>query len=322
MSGVIRGVKKIFRRVVKTVKKVLPYAIFAAAVVFTAGTALAAAGALGPAAAAGQGIFGWSTALSAAIGGPGGMLAGSPVLASVITGAVTQGIIGTAVGGAVALATGADLKKGMLMGGVGGLVTGGVTGLVTAPAVPAPARVAGGARPGLAGGAGADTLAGGITQPVAPPAISDVAPSRFPGSMAGEIDVAGAVRPTGSQFGVAGLSSQVGRQTATQIPQQVPFSDLSAIDKLARLWDSRATQGAISGAATALLTGDSTDRTTAGREERAARSAGFSGRAGLLTPTNRGTMTGSPIDPTAPLGGGRWVWSPETRRIEFQTAGA
>lgn len=317
MSGVIRGIRKVFKKVVKTVKKVAPYAIFAAAVVFTAGAALAAAGALGPAAAAGQGIFGWSTALSSAIGGPGGMLAGSPVLASVITGAVTQGIIGTAVGGAVALATGTDLKRGMLLGGVGGLVTGGVTGLVTAPAVPAPAQAA--ARPGLATGAPVTTRlpaeAGGTG--IAPPPVVDItggAPTDFIGLER--------LPGGGARAGIIGASSQVGRQGVTQIPQQVPFSDLSAIDKLARLWDSRATQGAITGAATALLSGDSTDRTTAGREERAARSAGFSGRAGLLTPTNQRTVTGSPINPSAPLGGGRWVWSPETRRIEFQSAGA
>lgn len=117
MSGIFKSVGKVFKKVTKfavhgvigtifpkigkVIGKVLPFALAAAAVVFTGGAALPA----------------MPSFLGAGAAGGGGMLAGlglSPGLTSALTSVVTQGAIGGLLGG----------KQGALMGAVSGLAGG------------------------------------------------------------------------------------------------------------------------------------------------------------------------------------------------------
>ena len=358
--SIFSSIKKIFKKVVKTIKKVAPFVLLAAAVVFTAGAALAAAGAaagaLGTAAAAGTGIFGWSTALSAAIGGPAGILAGSPILASVITGAVTQGIIGTAIGGALALATGKDITKGMLLGGITGLVTGGVTGFITAPPAGLPTPGTGQPAPGIAGtdaATGAQGAADVAGRAPIEASITRVAPApttgpRLPatnlqaGLSAQDIISAPATQGVAGQTSVAGQASVVGQASVLRTgldptininvggaAEQIPWDQLDALGRLSRVLDNtvntRLGSAAVVGGVTALLTGDDEsgrvesariDAETA-RLEREATAQNFGGTSGFLT--QKTTQQFVP-NLSAPLQGGRWFWNPETRRLDYQQA--
>ena len=354
--SIFSSVKKIFRKVVKTVKRVAPYVLLAAAVVFTAGAALAAAGAaagpLGVSAAAGQGIFGWSTALSTAISGPAGFLAGSPVLASVITGAITQGIIGTAIGGTLALATGKDITKGMLLGGVTGLVTGGVTGFATAPTagLPAPGRpTAGIAGTEAATGAGgvADItgrapIGAPITRAPAPQLPVTTAPAPRIGLRAPAANLPGLPPATQGVLGATSVTTirpditVAGALSGAELPGAIlpptgptPWDQLDALGRLTRVWDntvgSRLGSTLVVGGVQAILAGhDESGRVEAARidaetlrEERAAIAARFGGTTGLLT---QGTTQPFVPNLSTPLAGGRWFWNPETRRLDYQQA--
>lgn len=113
MSGLVKSVKKAFKKVVKTVKKVAPIALAVGAVVLTGGAAL---GAL------------------PAVGSMMGSLGLSAGLTSVLTGAVTQAGYGALIGGATSALTGGSVMKGMKGGAMAGAVTGGVTGALSAPA--------------------------------------------------------------------------------------------------------------------------------------------------------------------------------------------
>jgi hypothetical protein len=115
MSGVVKGVKKTFKKVVKTVAKVAPIALAGAAVLFTAGSAL------GVTAGWGSVAGGLSSTL--------GLTQGS-TLSNVLTGAVTQAGYGAAIGAATSALTGGDVADGALLGAAGGAVTGGVTGAI------------------------------------------------------------------------------------------------------------------------------------------------------------------------------------------------
>lgn len=114
MSSVIKGAKKVFKKVGKVVKKVAPIVLAAAAIYFTAGAALGVAGAAG----------GWGAAAGALTSKIG--LTGT--LAKVVTGAVTQAGYGAVIGGVTSAVTGGDIAEGALYGAAGGAVTGGITG--------------------------------------------------------------------------------------------------------------------------------------------------------------------------------------------------
>ncbi len=112
MSKIVKGVGKVFKKVVKTVVKVLPYALAAAAVVFTGGAALGLGG-----------IF--AGGFSGAVGGLVGSLGLSGAAAGALTGAITSAGFGAAAGGILGGTKG--LKQGALMGAM----TGGVLGAVS-----------------------------------------------------------------------------------------------------------------------------------------------------------------------------------------------
>lgn len=114
MSGAVRSVTKVFKKVVKTTAKVLPVALGVGALVFTAGAALNVPGMAG----------GWGEAMSkltSAMGATG-------VLGNVLTGALTQAGYGAVLGGAGGAVFSDDPLKGALKGAQIGAGTGAITG--------------------------------------------------------------------------------------------------------------------------------------------------------------------------------------------------
>jgi len=305
MSSVFKGVKKVFKKVAKVVKKVLPYILLAAAVIFTAGAAIAAIPG-----AAGTGIFAWSGKLTAFIG----TKFGTGALGSIVSGAVSKGIIGTAIGGLTAAATGGDIKKGMLIGGLGGLVTGGVLGAINAPAAAATAAPAAApaATPGLNTGFG--------STPTTAATAAAAAPAAAPTSTLTSAAKAASTAPR--VVGTSGVMGKVGL-----LPPPTPWKDLTAMGKLGRTIqvgsNNQAVVGAIGGAAKAVLTGDD-GRERAARidAEDAAQARGEiranygTGGQGLLTAQQQQALAAAPSTGLA----SRWAWDPDKRAITLQPA--
>lgn len=101
MSKILSGIGKLFKKVGKIVKKVLPYALMAAAVVFTGGAAL-----------------GVLPTFAGAVGSVVGGLGLSAGVTTALTGAITGAGFGALAGGVVGGEKG--MFKGMLMGGAAG----------------------------------------------------------------------------------------------------------------------------------------------------------------------------------------------------------
>ena len=114
MSGVVKSAKKVFKKVGKAVKKVLPIALGVGAVVFTAGAALGVGSMAG----------GWGAAVGKLTSGIGM----SGTLGNIVTGAVTQAGYGAAMGAATSAITGGDIGDGAFYGAAAGTATGGVSG--------------------------------------------------------------------------------------------------------------------------------------------------------------------------------------------------
>jgi hypothetical protein len=151
MSGVAKGIGKVFKKVVDVGIKIAPYALAAGAIYFTCGAALGV-----PALAGGWG---------AAAGGLGTTLAGgSGVLASTLGGAITTAGYGALAGGAGSLLTGGKLSQGLTMGALVGGAAGGLLGAATAPAASGVA---------LSGGTGSGTLADTAHAGLASGALTD-----------------------------------------------------------------------------------------------------------------------------------------------------
>jgi len=127
MSGVIKGIGKVFKAIWKVVRVVLPIVLVVAAVVFTAGAAIPAlagtvfAGGLGGAAAGVTASLGLTGTVGAAV-----------------TGAITYAGYGAAIGAATSAISGGDVLKGAQTGALTGAVTGGALGAVGAVAPAAP----------------------------------------------------------------------------------------------------------------------------------------------------------------------------------------
>jgi hypothetical protein len=113
MSGVLKSIGKVFKKIVKVAKVVLPIALAVGAVVFTGGAAL-----------------GLLPTFSGAIGGLVGGLGLSTGLAGALTGSIVSAGFGSALGGLKAAASGTSIIKGMQGGAVTGAVTGGLLGAV------------------------------------------------------------------------------------------------------------------------------------------------------------------------------------------------
>lgn len=119
MSGVAKGVKKVFKKVAKVAKKVLPIALGVGALVFTVGAALGVPGTAG----------GWGGAVSNLVG----KLGAGEVLTNTLSGALTQAGYGAVLGGAFSAVTGGDFFKGAGYGALGGTATGGLMGAAGLP---------------------------------------------------------------------------------------------------------------------------------------------------------------------------------------------
>ena len=117
MSGLMKSVKKVFKKVTKAVGKIMPVALAAAAIYFTAGGSL-------------MGISGsWGSVVNQAVT----KMGGTGLLADTLAGAVTQAGYGAIIGGVGGAMTGQGAMKGAQYGAAAGAVTGGVTGAITNP---------------------------------------------------------------------------------------------------------------------------------------------------------------------------------------------
>ncbi len=156
MSSVFKSVAKVFKKVVKVVKKVAPFVLAAAAIYFTAGSALGVTAGFGAT----------TSSAMTSLFGPG-------LLADTVAGAVTQAGYGALIGGGLSAITGGSITKGMQAGALTGALTGAATGFIGSPytlANPSPTvgvpmgtgnMVAGGSTdPRLLGGSGDGT--GGV----------------------------------------------------------------------------------------------------------------------------------------------------------------
>ena len=331
MSGVFKSIAKVFKKVVKTVKKVLPYVVLAAAVVFTAGAAMGAAGAAG--------VFGWATAIPGQIGAAvGGVMGGSSVVANIVASAVTQGIIGSAIGGITSLATGGDIKKGMLVGFAGGAVSGGITGALGRGLIPQAsqfkldeAATAGRLGAGqqvsavITGGGGEGGGVAAVRRHQArvspgPPERRDV-PVEAGGL--GE-PVLSPVRATGA--GVSELRSASELGGASQL--QVQDKDASALGRLlGQVSNNKVVNSLLAGATTAVLAQPDDDRAAAqeraNEEARRAESAVEQRYSGAIAPAQAGARAPGLLTNTADSTG-RWVFVPgvglEFRRTQVAAA--
>ncbi len=95
MSGVIKGVGKVFKRVASSASKILPVALAAGAVMFTAGNALGVTSSWGDAVKSVTDSLGMGSTLS-----------------NVISGAVTNAGYGAVAGAATSAIAGGDVMKG------------------------------------------------------------------------------------------------------------------------------------------------------------------------------------------------------------------
>lgn len=111
MSGVIKGVGKVFKRVAGGVSKILPVALAAGAVMFTAGNALGVTSSWGDAVKSVTDSLGMGSTLS-----------------NVISGAVTNAGYGAVAGAATSAIAGGDVMQGTQYGAAAGAVMGGAKG--------------------------------------------------------------------------------------------------------------------------------------------------------------------------------------------------
>jgi hypothetical protein len=125
MSGVLKSIGKIFTKVIKVVKKVLPYALAIGAAVVTGGAAL------GVFAAGSWAAGGLAGIASGALGSIGGTAFAASKLGMILSSAAVTAGYGAMVGGATAALTGGKIGKGILRGAAIGGLTGGVAGAIT-----------------------------------------------------------------------------------------------------------------------------------------------------------------------------------------------
>ncbi len=180
MSSVVKGIKKVFKKVVDVVKKIAVPALMVGALVFTGGASLGLNSILG----------GWGSAVTAVTT----KLGAKGVLGSVISGAITQAGKGAVIGGAVSAATGGSFSEGAKAGAVGGAVTGGLLGATSALRAP------------IAAPTGAEQATNAVGQPT-----SQAAGATIDGATGRVIEEAatGAMGPPVSRAGAA-ISSSAG----------------------------------------------------------------------------------------------------------------
>lgn len=148
MSGLVKSVKKVFKKVVKTVAKVAPAALAIGAAVFTAGSALGL-----PAI---SNIGGWEGAVSQMTE----KLGFSGTMANIISSGVTQAGRGALIGAGVAAVTGGDINKGLGTGALAGGALGAAQGYMGSTFAPTGDQAG---SPGFAGGSTGSDPSSGLT---------------------------------------------------------------------------------------------------------------------------------------------------------------
>lgn len=173
MSGILKSIGKVFKRVVKVVRKIAPYALAIGAVVLTGGAALGALPAMGT-----------------MLGGLG--------LSAGLTATLSSAVTAAGIGGALGFVTGG--KKGLLKGALIGGITGGAAGALGA-GLNVGAGTLHAALPGAGGGFASiapsvlatpalDTGIAGITA-AAPAGVSAAASAALPGAFAPTVSAGG-----------------------------------------------------------------------------------------------------------------------------------
>lgn len=217
MSGVLKSIGKVFKSVAKFVIKIAPYALAAAAVVFTGGAAL-----------------GLLPTFSAAVGGLVGGLGLGTALTGALTGAITSAGFGAAIGGVL------GGSKGLQKGALTGLLTGGLLGVAspamfgihaagstlsslaagtgtTAEAIDGVANSAAGAGAGLLQNSGLAALAGQAVPSAIQGAAGFTPDLGILGSGVGGASSAAGIVPSGIE-GAAGDLSALGAGVGTTAP--------------------------------------------------------------------------------------------------------
>lgn len=262
MSGVLKGAKKVFKKVGKVVKKVAPYALAVGSVVFTAGAAL------GVPAMAG----GWGAAVTKGLGALG--ISGSSGLAGALTGAVTQAGYGAALGGIGSAVSGGDFGDGAAMGALAGAATGGVMGGLGMPVDPLS---------GIGEGGGSNALSIGKTAPAGTPAA---APAQT------GLGAPAATSATGAGYtaaaGTPGMAAAPAATTAAGAGAQAGQTGL-----MSSVMNNPITGHVVKGLGTALLNSGQTDPYKAREAERRDVAASYDlpeGTAGLLPAPGAGQL--------------------------------
>lgn len=285
----------------KKLGKIAAVAVGAAAVAFTAGSAIS-----GSDAAGGGGIFsgGWS-GISRSIGD---LFGEGTTLSNVVGGAVKYGGYGSLVGGAVNAVRGKSITDGMKTGALGGAATGGLLGGLNMAGLPKSQGAAGSGdlidggseADGISGGAGDDMLATADKTPIIEggAGVDKVA-------SAGTVDMLGGNATSGGGNGlltfinqnpaVAGMAVQGAGQGLSGYAQSSALEESSAADRAAAM-----------------------ERQTQQQEYiRGNYGSGDVDPGKLAAPVPEGTQTPSErFDPSTYSG--RYVWNRATGNIEFQ----
>lgn len=301
MSGVVKGIGKVFKKVIKNLPKIITSAIAVAAIYFTAGAALGVVGMAG----------GWGGAVAGLNLGP------------VLGGAITSAGYGAAIGGVVSGVTGGDVMKGMQRGAATGAIAGGLTGAITGSgsALDPLAETGAGAPATEAAGADPSSL-GSMPADVAPAdtAVSSAATQGAPGS----IMATNAPAPAPSGGGLLNQGS-------------TPSTGPGVMDKGGWLERNQMLAGQVVGGlgqgimgmgqADARVEAAETDRRAAldldqQKADRIRANYAGTGR-GLLTPENMGYIGQQPARPSPAQRfdprayGGRWQYDPQSGQVVF-----
>lgn len=198
MSGLLKGVKKVFKGVGKFVKKIAPFALPIAAVVATVGGM------------AGIPFF------AGGFSGTVGRVLGNGILGKAVTYAGYSGIAGASIGGLTGGMQGAI--KGSLMGQAIGGAAGALTGMMAPPAAASGASQASIASGGAAPGMGPQ----GLSQSTATMGRYG---AEIPGQVAGPMSMSS--QGLGAAGGVGAMQSQAA-QGVTNATYALPSSQMAA----------------------------------------------------------------------------------------------
>lgn len=292
MSGVVKGVGKVFRKVLKVAKVVVPIALAVGAVVFTGGAAL------------GLTLPTWGAAVTSVFG--------TSALGAIASGAVVSAGYGAVIGGATAALTGKSVMKGMQMGAATGAVTGGILGGATY--VPGQDAAAQAAAIDPIGNA----LAGGGEQAAT---AATAGGEQTVGSGAGTITSPPLDAPAGSASTGTSLSTPVAHATKGMVASTAQQAAPAAATSSAGFWTGAA--GPIAGGVLTAVGGAMTAAAAGDQQENYDRNYGINYQ-DFLKPRADAVANpgGRQMSELSPRGPGRWRYNVEDSEFEFVPAKA